>query len=51
MVSEASSGLDTPELVKCVTEGLRGDQPIFLYFDDLEAAVKCLARLRTLGCA
>jgi hypothetical protein len=38
-------------MIECITSGLKGDRPIFLYFDDTGDAVTFLARLRALGCA
>jgi hypothetical protein len=49
--SEDNSALDTDEIAECIAEGLGGDKPIFLYFDDIGDAVTCLVRLRALGCA
>jgi hypothetical protein len=51
MFSEDNSALDTPELIECITEGLKRDKPIFLYFDDMGDAMTCLTRLRAMGCA
>jgi hypothetical protein len=49
--SEDNSAPDTAEMIECIAAGLKGDKPIFLYFDDTGDAVTCLARLRALGCA
>ena len=48
--SQDNSALDIDEMIECIAEGLSGDKPIFLYFDDMGDAVACLARLRALGC-
>jgi hypothetical protein len=47
---KGNSSLGKREL-ECVTEGLKADRPVFLYFDDRTDAMSCFARLRALGCA
>jgi hypothetical protein len=47
---KGNSSLSKREL-ECVTEGLKVDRPVFLYFDDRTDAMTCFARLRALGCA